>query len=476
MNNKSGAVQVPVTYGKHESQPLLDNKYQQPNVGCTRGVLCKRCLAGTHENTTVRTFLRRLIIIFSLLWFFFTIHHWVLGFAADINDDCLHHLIPWNGPSAITSDNADSIDVSFGEGDIYSTVEILTRDDVVQPTVYIDAWVTRNYDKINDKVVGGGRHPRPVRGLEVEVTEVDGWVKVFLESEDNKGRRDRRYKKKFCAKVDIKIVFPTRLQTYNRLVVGHALQDVDVRGSVSQIAFESLHLSSTIGNIVLHDLETKNGGNGGGVQAKTLHLVTITGSIHVAATSPVSGHPLSLTFESTVGSIKFNATTNPIQPVENKTPEELRHSLLLKTTTGHIQAAVRPGAGYADTGVMKKDGTIPGDIFVSGESFVGHIETDFVMAPGQVLHQELTSNMGSVESIVTDNYLGSIDVRTELGSASVTEASNSTSSIKYEKYTKTVKVGRKTLTQGGRSGSGEERGVMVFSSTNGSSRLTFVPV
>ncbi|KAF9132060.1 hypothetical protein BGW39_000855 [Mortierella sp. 14UC] len=472
MNNPKEAVRIPVTYDGQESRPLLNNK-QQPKLGCARGFICKRCLAGTHENTRARSFLRRLVIILSLLWFFWTIHHWVNDLAVGANEDCLHHLIPWNGPTTITSDTADSIDVSFGKGDIYSTVEILTQDHVVQPTVIIDAWVTRNYNE-GDVKEGDGHHRR-VRGLEIEVTEVDGRVKVVLTSEDNNGRQGHHWthKKKFCAKVDIKIVFPPRLRTYNRLAVGGVLLDLDVR-RISQIAFESIYLNSTVGNIVLHDIGTKEGSNDG-VQAKDLHIVSVTGSIHIAATRPVLGYPLQLKLESTVGSIKFNATTNPIKSVEGKPSQELRHNVLLKTTTGHIQAFVRPGVGHADPAVMMKNGTIPGDVFVSGDSTVGHVETDLVMAPGQVLHQELSNMVGSVESIVSDNYLGAIDVRTDYGSASLTETHDSASSIEYEQYTKTIKVGHKVLKKGGQ-GSGEERGVMVLSSTYGSSRLTFVPL
>ncbi|KAF9150708.1 hypothetical protein BG015_007478 [Linnemannia schmuckeri] len=478
MNNQqaSDAVYVPVIYDEHENQPLLNRQPRQPKRGCTRGLLCKRCLAGTHENTRSRTILRRIVIVLSLLWFFWAVKHWVLDQAIWIDDNhCLHHLVPWNGPSTITSDTADSIEVAFDKGDITSAVEVLTRDDVSKLTVFIDAWVTKNYPEeneeegIKEKEMGkSGHHHEAIKGLEVEVTEVGGKLTIVLSSEDNIGRRGRRWphNKKFCAKVDIKIIFPSTLRSYNRLIVTGVLLDLDVRG-VSKIAFDSILLRTTVGGIVLHDLETVGGA--GGVQAKSLDISSVTGSIKIGSATPVHGHGLSVTLESTVGSIKVNATTNPISLGNGLVAQELRHNLNFKTNTGSIEAIVRPGSGYRSTALEKK-GTTPGDLYFNGLSLVGHVATDVVLAPKQILHQELSANMGSVQSTISDNYLGSIDVRTDYGRASVTEVPNSASWIDYEESTKTVKVGHKSLQNGGK----EEKGVMSLQSKHGGARLTFV--
>ncbi|KAF8937556.1 hypothetical protein BGZ47_008965 [Haplosporangium gracile] len=470
----SDAGYVPVTYDGQENQPLLNRQPQQPKRGCTRGVLCKRCLAGTHENTRSRTTLRRVVIVLSLLWFFWAVKHWVYDKATWMDDDhCRHHLVPWNGPSMITSDTADSIEVAFDKGDITSAVEVLTRDDVSKPTVFIDAWVTKNYpeekeqEAIKEKEMGnGGHHHGAIKGLEVEVTEVNRKLTIVLSSEDNTGRRGRRWphNRKFCAKVDIKIIFPSTLRSYNRLIVTGVLLDLDVRG-VSKIAFESILLRTTVGNIVLHDFETVGGG---GVQAKNLDISSVTGSINIGSAIPVHGHGLSVTLESTVGSIKVNATTNPIFPGNGMATQELCHNLNFKTNTGSIEAIVRPGSGYEPAALEKE--AVLGDVHFNGLSLVGHVATDVVLAPKQVLHQELSANMGSVQSTVSDNYLGSIDVRTDYGRASVAEAPNSASWIDYKESTKTVKVGHKSLQNGGK----EEKGVMSLQSKYGGARLTFV--
>lgn len=471
MNNQpvSDAVYVPVTYPGHESQPLLNKQSQLPKRGCTRGILCKRCLAGTHENTRRRTLLRRTVIVLSLLWFFWVVKHWVLDQSIWTDDHCYYHLVPWNGPSTITSNTADSIEVAFGKGDITSEVEVLTRDDVCKPTVFIKAWVTKNYheeeEDVNEKEVVKGGHPHEaVKGLEVEVTEVDGMLTIVLTSEDNTGRRGRwPHDKKFCAKVDIKIVFPSTLRSYNRLIVSGVLQDLDVRG-VSKIAFESIRFGSTVGNVVLHDLEDV-----GGVQAKSLDILTVTGSIKIASAKPVKGHGLVVNLESTVGSIKVNATTNPILlEGGDRTVEELRHNLNVKTNTGSIEAIVRPGSGYEHFAAVEKE-TIVGDVYINGLTLMGRAETDVVLAPEQVLHQELSSNMGSARSTVSDNYLGSIDVRTDYGHVSVNEAPKSVSWIDYKEKTKTVKVGDKILQNGGKQG----KGVVSLQSHFGSAELTF---
>lgn len=323
-----------------------------------------------------------------------------------MDDRCFYHLVPWNGPSTITSNTADSIEIAFGKGDITSEVEVLTRDDVRKPTVFIKAWVTKNYpeeeEDVKEKEVGKGGHPNEaVEGLEVEVTEVDGMLTIVLTSEDNTGRRGRRWphNKKFCAKVDIKIAFPSTLRSYNRLIVSGVLQDLDVRG-VSKIAFESIHLSSTVGNVVLHDLEAV-----GGVQAKSLDIVTVKGSIKIASAKPVKGNGLLVNLESTVGSIKVNATTNPIlSEGGDKTSQELRHNLNVKTNTGSIKAIVRPGSGYEHVALEKKE-TIVGDVYINGLSLVGRVETNVVLAPEQVLHQELSTNMGSAHSTVVSHHV-----------------------------------------------------------------------
>ena len=322
------------------------------------------------------------------------------------NDRCLYHLVPWNGPSTITSSTADSIEVAFDKGDITSEVEVLTRDDVCKPTVFIKAWVSKNYpeeEDVKEKKVGKGGHPHgAVKGLEVEVTEVDGKLTIVLSSEDNTGHRGRRWphNKKFCAKVDIKIVFPSTLRSYNRLIVSGVLQDLDVRG-VSKIAFESIRLDSTVGNVVLHDLEAA-----GGVQAKSLDIVTVTGSIKIASAKPVKGHGLLVTLESTVGSIKVNVTTNPIlSEGGDRTAQELRHNLNAKTNTGVIEAIVRPGSGYEHVAALEKKETIVGDVYINGLSLLGHVETDVVLAPDQVLHQELSANMGSARSTVVSHHV-----------------------------------------------------------------------
>ncbi|KAF9139697.1 hypothetical protein BGX30_007594 [Mortierella sp. GBA39] len=466
----SDAVYVPVTYEGQETQSLLNKQPQQPKRGCTRGVFCKRCLAGTHENTRGRTFLRRTVIVLSLFWFFWVVKHWGFRHTIWTDDRCFHHLVPWNGPSTITSNTTDSIEVAFDKGDITSEVEVLTGDDICKPTVFIKAWVTKNYpeeEDVEEKEVGKRGHPHgAVKGLEVEVKEVDGKLVIVLSSEDNTGRRGGRWphNKKFCAKVDIKIVFPSTLRSYNSLIVSGVLQDLDVRG-VSKIAFESIHLGSTIGNVVLHDLEAV-----GGVQAKSLDIVTVTGSINIASAKPVEGHGLLVTLKSTVGSIKVNATTNPIlSKGGDRTSQELHHNLNIMTNTGVIEAVVRPGSGYEQVAALEKKETIVGDVYINGVSFLGRVDTDVVLAPEQALHQELSANMGSVQSTVSDNYLGSIDVRTDYGHAYVSEAPKSASWVDYQEMTKTVKVGHKVLQNGGKEG----KGVVSLQSHYGSVELTF---
>ncbi|KAF9550073.1 hypothetical protein EC957_001559 [Mortierella hygrophila] len=461
----SDSMYVPVIYDGQETQSLLNKQPQQPKRGCIRGVFCKRCLAGTHDNTRGRTFLRRTVIVLSLFWFFWVVKRWGFRHTIWMDDRCFHHLVPWNGPPTITSNTADSIEVAFDKGDITSEVEVLTGDDVRKPTVFIKAWVTKNYPEEEDievKEVRKRGYPHgAVKGLEVEVTEVDGKLLIVLSSEDNTGRRGGRWphNKKFCAKVNIKVVFPSNLRSYNSLILSGVLQDLDVRG-VSKIAFESIDLGSTIGNIVLHDIEA----------AKSLDIVTVTGSINIASAKPVEGHGLLVTLESTVGSIKVNATTNPIlSKGDDRASQELHHNLSIMTHTGVIEAVVRPGSGYEQVAALERNETIVGDVYINGVSFLGRVDTDVVLAPEQVLHQELSANMGSAQSTVSDNYLGSIDVRTDYGHAYMTEAPKSASWIDYQEMTKTVKVGHKVLQNGGKEG----KGVVSLQSHYGSAKLTF---
>ncbi|KAF9932105.1 hypothetical protein FBU30_008919 [Linnemannia zychae] len=414
-------------------------------------------LAGTHRNSRGRTFLRRLVIFLAVIWCIYTIDHWVHNNIVGHEDRCFRHLIPWNGPTAIVADAADSIDVIFDKGDMTSSIEVVTSDNVYKPTLLIDAWVTKNYPHDpHDEMA--------VKGLEVHVTTEDGWVKVILSSEDNTGRRGWPHKKKFCAKVHVKIVFPSTLRIYGRLSVTGIVATIDVR-DVSQIAFEGVRLRTTVGDVNLHDPEAK-----GGLQTKSLDIYSVTGAIQIASTQSTPGNGLRLNLEANVGSLRLNATTNPIKTLSGMASEELRHNLILKTNTGAIDANVHPGAGYH---FMSSKESVVGDVYIDGETNVGHIGTTIVLASKQVLHQELVGNTGSVKSTISDNYLGTIDVRTDFGHAQVHEAIGSPSRIEYEVHTKTVLVGRKILKE---EGGGEAKGAMNLHSRFGGVGVTFMPL
>ncbi|KAK3824252.1 MAG: hypothetical protein J3R72DRAFT_458409 [Linnemannia gamsii] len=447
---------------------------------CQETLLPKRChhlciltwlnnigLAGTHKTTSTTTTLLRILITLAILYFLWIFRTGLHETRVWVNNRCLAHLVPWNGATDIAAGSAQSLEVSFEKGPISSTVEVLTREDVDMPTVFVDAWVSRNYTSDgshewnkDDKDKHERWHPRE-RGLELEVIETDSWIKLIFSTRDYK--RPSRYPRlghlfcspfaaKFCAKVDIKIIFPASLRAFGRLVVAGTALTIHTHDT-SKIAFDSVSLTNTVGDIYV--LLSTNTSAAAIQSTNNFRIITGTGSITVASVQPTPTHALSLTFMSFTGPISFLALTDPIRKVENQPGQELIHSVYLATMMGRVRGVVRPGGG-GGVGVLgggEEEGggggegegegeMIPGSIWLGGGSFAGHLTTDITLVPQQTVWLELTNTIGTVESIVTDN-LGSIHVEATLGLAIVKEAHASSSKILYMNDTISLKRGCK---------------------------------
>ncbi|KAG0012913.1 hypothetical protein BGZ82_002371, partial [Podila clonocystis] len=130
-----------------EEAPLLShNNYSngQPRSNCTRGLFCKRCVSGAHENTQKRTLARRGFIAILVVWLYWSVfgHPGFRGgfFGGHHDDHCRKNLVPWNGPSQIEAATSN-LEVRFGKGNLVTSVQVLTGD-VSEPTVIIRANVS----------------------------------------------------------------------------------------------------------------------------------------------------------------------------------------------------------------------------------------------------------------------------------------------------------------------------------------------
>ncbi|KAG0022749.1 hypothetical protein BGZ82_010933, partial [Podila clonocystis] len=180
-----------------------------------------------------------------------------------------------------------------------------------------------------------------------------------------------------------------------------------------------------------------------------------------ALTAP-SGIPLKAKLSTTVGQVDLVATV----PDLSDDYEGDGHTVDIHSATGNIHLDVGP----ADNG-KKSSHTTPGDIRITTSTEVGLAVNDIGLADGQLLFLRSKSTTGTVDSTVSDTFLGQFSLKTEMGTAAVIEAEESASEIEYQKNNPRVKIGRKFI----RTGDGiVQEGQIAVSSDFGQATLTFV--
>ncbi|KAG0084303.1 hypothetical protein BGZ93_001303 [Podila epicladia] len=445
-----------------EEAPLLShNNYSngQPRTNCTRGLFCKRCVSGAHENTRKRTLVRRGFVAVLVAWLYWsTFGH--PGFRGDYfgghhDDHCRKDLVPWDGPSKIEAATSN-LEVRFGKGNLVTSVQVLTGD-VSKPTVIISANVSAphhhdpdgDHDEHDDKVVVAAKTLKTYKdhGLHLEVQDNDGKVQVYIWADEYSGHRHRE---RFCGNVDVDVVLPKDLKEFGRLAVLGTLLKVTTH-DIGAITFENVEFSSIVGSIIVNRLVTDN----------FISDVT-TGPITVKALTAPSGTPLKAKLSTTVGQVDLVATVSDL----SDDYEGDGHTVDIHSSTGDIHLDVGP----ADNS-KKSSHTAPGDIRITTSTDVGLAVNNIGLADGQLLFLRSKSTTGTVDSTVSDKFLGQFNLKTDMGTAVVIEAEDSASEIEYQKNSPRVKIGRKFIkTEDGKM----QEGQIAVSSDFGRAKLTFV--
>ncbi|KAI9241225.1 MAG: hypothetical protein BYD32DRAFT_484246 [Podila humilis] len=443
-----------------EGAPLLSHSSYsngQPRGNCTRGVFCKRCVSGAHKNSRKRTMVRTGFIAILVAWLYWSVlghPGFTGGFLGGHHDDqCRKNLVPWNGPSKIVT-SASNLEVKFGKGNLVTTVQVLTGD-VSQPTVIIRANVSTPYghhpgdnDNDHDDVVGTTETLKNYEdhGLHLEFREYDGQSQVYFWADEHYGHH---YQERFCGNIDVDVVLPKNLTEFGRLAVLGTLLKVTTH-DIGAIAFEKVELSSTVGSILVDSLV-----------ADSLVSVLTNGPIDVKALTAPLGAPLKAKLSTTVGQVVLVATAT----VLGDDYEGDGHAVDIRTTTGDIHLHVGPEQS------KKSSHGVPGDIHVTTSTDVGLTANNIDLADGQLLFLRSKSTTGTIDSTVSDKFLGQFSLKTDIGTATVVEAEDSASEIEYQKNNPRVKIGRKFI----KTDDGEiQQGEIAASSDFGRALLTFV--
>ncbi|KAG0342227.1 hypothetical protein BG000_006146 [Podila horticola] len=444
-----------------EGAPLLShNNYSngQPRTNCTRGLFCKRCVSGAHENTRKRTLARRGFIAILVAWLYWSVvgHPGFRGgfFGGHHDDHCSKTLVPWDGPSQIEAATSN-LEIKFGKGNLVTSVQVLTGE-VSEPTVLIRANVSAPHQ--HDPDGDDGDHDEKVvaaktlktykdHGLHLEVQDNDGKVQLYFWADEHYGHHHRE---RFCGSIDVDVVLPKDLTEFGRLAVLGTLLKVTTQ-DIGSIAFEKVEFSSTVGSIAVDNLV-----------ADSLVSDVTTGTIEVKALTAPSGTPLKAKLSTTVGQVDLVATV----PVLGDDYEGDGHTVEIHSSTGDIHLDVAP----ADDS-NKNSRTIAGDIRVTTSTDIGLAVNNIGLADGQLLFLQSKSITGTVDSTVSDKFLGQFTVKTDLGTTVVIEAEDSASEIEYQKNGPRVKIGHKFI----KTEDGEvQEGQITVSSDFGRAKLTFV--
>ncbi|KAI8603696.1 hypothetical protein EDD21DRAFT_368336 [Dissophora ornata] len=476
--NEKGAIFIPV----EEDQPLLNNLVQgETPQGCSRGIFCKRCVVGKHENSRKRVFIRRTFAAMLLAWLYYSVfgnHRPGIksneGHGGDRHGDQCHKddLIPWNGPSQFET-TATNIDFRFGKGNMFTSVKILSNNDIEYPTIVVHANVSKTHGEDrgeefqNDELVVLDANTKEVHhhGLHIHVREDDSgfeigfWADEYIYHGHNHSDHPSHYphhRRKFCVTLEAQIFLPESFTKFGRLSIEGKVMDLSAR-DVANIAFEKLEVTSTVGEIVFQD----------NVIASHFSAMVTSGAVTVHSITAPAGSPLKARVWTTVGAIAVNV----VLPQISVGAEDQKHEVSIATTTGAVQLDVKPA--NTDGSI---ENTVPGEAHIDTNSEVGQIRSLVELADGQVLFLDSRSTTGHIEATIGDKFLGTLQLQTDMGSTSVIEANYSASEIEFQKNTSRQKIGRKHLKkdQNGDDDADENEGEIVLRSGFGRAELIFV--
>ncbi|KAF9108513.1 hypothetical protein BGX27_008319 [Mortierella sp. AM989] len=392
------------------------------------------------------------------------------------------HFIDWNGPEQFET-GAKNIDFKFGKGNMATNVAVLTFDEIDYPIIVLQAKVTPTSphdddsgDDDSDKelkseemaVLDANTKEHHHHGLHVHVLEKDDNFAITIWADEYVSHGHHHHgHRKFCADIEASIILPKTFTKFGRLSIVGTLMNVDLR-DLSEIAFEKLNITTTVGNVIFNDEHSDIAGISN-VLARDIPVRVTDGAVKLPSVTVPEGSPVKVYIATTAGSIDLN-TVLPQIPAGT---EDQKHEISLTTVMGDINVGVQS----AKVGESRESTSfVPGEIHLSTSSDFGKTVTSVDLADHQILYLHSKGVTGHIGSTVSDKFLGKIRLLTEIGSVNVIEAENSASEIEYEKHTDQIKSGRKQLKKndGDKEEKGdEEEGEIILRSSYGRSELTF---
>ncbi|KAG0338656.1 hypothetical protein BG000_003645 [Podila horticola] len=402
------------------------------------------------------------------------------------NGDCGRDLVPWKGISFIETDTRN-LNIGFGKGNFASNLVIRTGE-VETPTLFLRANVTNIHRRDDD----GDDDDIVEEGLHVDLTETDDsldiqiWADQYVRDDDNdnddpprhpkhpkhhkkhKKHHGKKYHKKnkkhhhhhdededmtlwkrqlwtdkpvevyqpegtkkFCAIVEAELVLPDGFETYGRLTIGGLILNIRADQSLHRIAFEELALRAVIGEV-----------NAGHVSADVFRANTITSPIRIDSVRRATrGQPLDVEVGSVLGSVHIETRTNHVyyDPDEDdedpEDPEVPAHKVAVSSAVGEVKLTVSaPRKDLESEDEYRNDQAMkvkPGYLFVDAKSTTGYVAAFIDLQDKQGARIEAKSANNDVDVVLSDKFLGEVEVKSTLKKAYVYEADDSESQLDW---------------------------------------------
>ncbi|KAF9185632.1 hypothetical protein BGZ51_002517 [Haplosporangium sp. Z 767] len=430
----------------------LDEKAGIPSSSRYSSASSSNCSSKDCKKSKKRKLWGRILVLILIGWFYYTFSHSShCGYDQDYNllnmnngshrdglsshDYCRDNVVDWDGPSTIVSAGANDYKLTLGKGNFDTQLHILTGL-VSEPTLRISGKVSPdngnddgNKDDDNAVVVNDGDHREFSRlGLHIEVVQVSQKFEAQIWFEDRSAvDKKNGYEYRACARLNIELVLPEKRDDFGSLVIHGNVLTLDAHG-LQGIGFDHMDLSVNVGDVRTKDL----------IKADKFATYVNTGMAVVESVQvKTEGNALDVKTTSTTGRVALGVKTTSVSESIYKSSTNA-HRIEVATSTGAVQLDVQPSSS------LSMDNKHLGHLKVRVHTSTGSIKNNIRLAsPAQVLDLVAGSEVGSVESIISDEFLGHFDLQTRLGSAIIQAARGSDSTIKFEKKTGSSKVGTK---------------------------------
>ncbi|KAF9393007.1 hypothetical protein CPC16_002798 [Podila verticillata] len=249
--------------------------------------------------------------------------------------------------------------------------------------------------------------------------------------------------KKFCAVIEAELVLPANFETYGRLTIGGLVLNIRTDHSLHHIKFEELALRSVVGEV-----------NAASVSADVFRANTVVNAIYVDSVHTAThGIPLDVEIGSVLGNIHVHAHSSPVyldlneddgdededkdgdeDDDEDEAPNYPPHKVRASSRVGSVKVSSTSFKRKEDD-EHDRNKVKPGILWVDAGSTAGSVEANIVLLNKQPSRIEVQSITNNAALRISDNFLGDVQVRSDLGKASIREADDSESQLDWVRKT-----------------------------------------